>query len=299
MCLHFEICHKLHMALSISYVVSCWQVVKSALLTLSRWLLWLQPVKQVGSRAFLRYKVLDTFLHLNSYPGPNGIPFHIGDARISLISHDCSGDLTLTPDIKEHELASNIKMDSYCQIFIVENITPKAVRLFGGLWNVDPQFFLDYIDAVPDEIDVTKEETSSRGDLIPTPWYRHQAVEGYLPVLKSSSTRYDHVSFRFVGLREYKREDFCKVPERIKPDMKKMNVERIAGVHVPITRKLGREGRQFDNIAMTRHCASIWFKQPEDPTDPQWTKGKPCSLSPKYSSMEIEEKRTEEKRSTQ
>ncbi|KAJ4073263.1 hypothetical protein NW761_014302 [Fusarium oxysporum] len=236
--------------------------------------------KAKTSRIFLRYKVLDTFLHLDSYPGPNGVPFHIGDAKISLISLDRSGNLTLTPNIKEHELAFKVDMDSSRQIFIVENITPKVIRLFGGLWNVDPQFFLDYIDAVPAEMDITKEETSPRPELIPTAWYRHQAVEGYLPILKSMSTRYDHVSFRFVGPREYKREYCCKVSERMKPDMKKINVERIAGVHVPITRKLGKEGRQFDNVAMTRHCASIWFKQPDDSTHSEWTKGKICS--PEY-----------------
>ncbi|KAF5972530.1 hypothetical protein FBULB1_8696 [Fusarium bulbicola] len=148
----------------------------------------------------------------------------------------------------------------------------QVIRLFGGLWNVDPQFFLDYIDAVPSEMDVTKEETSYRPNLIPMAWYRHQAVEGCLPILKSMSTRYDYVSFRFIGPREYKREDSCKVLERMEPDMKKMNVERIAGLNVPITRKLGKGGRQFDNVAMTRHCASIWFKQADDCTHSEWTK---------------------------
>ncbi|KAF5585619.1 translation initiation factor eIF-2B subunit delta [Fusarium subglutinans] len=228
--------------------------------------------KAKTSRIFLRYKVLDTFLHLDSYPGPNGIPFHVRDAKLSLISFDKSGNLTLTPDIKEHEIALKVDMDSSRQIFIVENITPKVIRIFGGLWNVDPQFFLDYIDAVPSEMDITKEVTPPRPDLIPTAWYRHQAVEGCLPILKSMSTRYDHVSFRFVGPREYKREDSCKVLERMKPDMKELNVERIAGLHVPITRKLGRGGRQFDNVAMTRHCSSIWFKQPDDSTHSEWTK---------------------------
>ncbi|KAF5638575.1 translation initiation factor eIF-2B subunit delta [Fusarium tjaetaba] len=214
--------------------------------------------RAMTSRIFQRYKVIDSFLHLDSYPGPNGVPFHIEDAKLSLISFDRSSNPTLTPNIKEHELASKVDMDSSRQIFIVENITPK--------------FFLDYIDAVPAEMDITKEETSPRTDLVTKAWYRHQAVDGYLPILKSTNTRYDHVSFRFIGPREYRREGSGNLLERMKPDMEKMNVERIAGLHVPITRKLGKGGRQFDNVAMARHCASVWVKQPDDSIHSEWTK---------------------------
>ncbi|CVL13883.1 hypothetical protein FPRO06_09962 [Fusarium proliferatum] len=224
------------------------------------------------SRIFLRYKVLDSFLHLDSYPDPNGVSVHLEDAKLSLISFDKSGNLAITPNVKEHEVASKVDMDSSRQIFIVENVTPKVIRLFGGLWDIDPQFFLDYIDAMPAEMDITKEEISPRPDLVTKAWYRHQAVDGYLPVLESTKTRYDHVSFRFIGPREYRREDSGKLLERMKPDMRKMNVERIAGLHVPITRKLDKGGRQFDNVAMARHCASIWFKQPDDSTHSEWTK---------------------------
>ncbi|KAK4121521.1 hypothetical protein N657DRAFT_108553 [Parathielavia appendiculata] len=78
---------------------------------------------------------------------------------------------------------------------------------------------------------------------------------------------------RFVGPRQCNKGNNRNAKERMRSNLQKINVERIAGMQIPIARETGVGGRQFGNVAMTRQCASIWFKTPADPKKPKWLKG--------------------------
>jgi hypothetical protein len=59
-----------------------------------------------------------------------------------------------------------------------------------------------------------------------------------------------------------------------------MNVERTAGLHIPIARDIAAGGRQFHNVAMARSCAPVWFQKPKSATQSRWTKGGNSHHSP-------------------
>lgn len=154
--------------------------------------------------------------------------------------------------INESELKKELERGLDHELFIVENITPKVLTLLGGHYRVDPQFFLDYLDAVLPPRPNAKETD-------PLPWYRLGNIEEHLPVLRSVQSKMDHIHLRFIGSREYQPEDAkespIKLPDRIEPDLSKSSVERIAGGYNPIP----RDDKSFYPIAMTRHCAAAWF----------------------------------------
>jgi hypothetical protein len=131
------------------------------------------------------------------------------------------------------------------QLYIVENITPTVLTLLGGYCNVDPQFFLDYLDAILRTQHDSKESRANRTEVEPRPWYRLGDLEETLPVLRSIQSKMDHIHSRFIGPREYQPEDTkalpVELPDRIEPDLDKRSVERIVGGHNPIP----HDGKSF------------------------------------------------------
>ncbi|CAM1504610.1 Fc.00g022010.m01.CDS01 [Cosmosporella sp. VM-42] len=226
-------------------------------------------VKQ--SSTFARFKALQNFLELDQFSAPGNVTHHIGESEISVIEFPTGKEPVYHPKVDECDLALNTDKSAR-QLFIIENISPRVVRILGGHLEVDPAFFLDYLDAIPAEFDITKEVECARPTLVPIPWYRFQKAEGHLPILNSVKSDLDHITLRFVGPREYDKPNNREAQERMNADLQKMNVERIAGLHVPIARQTGAGGCQLNNIAMTRHCAALWFKEPKDPNHPEWTK---------------------------
>jgi len=55
----------------------------------------------------------------------------------------CDGRARVSSELKK-ELQRGVDH----QLYLLENITPTVLTLLGGYCNVDPQFFLDYLDAI-------------------------------------------------------------------------------------------------------------------------------------------------------
>ncbi|KAK4097856.1 hypothetical protein N658DRAFT_561457 [Parathielavia hyrcaniae] len=221
-------------------------------------------------RHFRKFAALRNFLHLDGF-AQHGIPPCVGKPIITIATLKPNKIDFVFQNVETHELGLIIDPD-VLQLFLVENITPELVKVLGRYLEIDPQFFLDYIDAIPKEFNITKgEEDVARPELVPTPCYRLQSLEGHLPMLRSSTAECEHIRMRFVGPRQCSNRRHAK--ERMRPDLQKLNVERVAGLQIPIARDTGVGGRQFDNVAMTRQCASVWFKTPADPKKPEWLKG--------------------------
>lgn len=228
-------------------------------------------LKPQAIRGLDRFKSLKAFLRTGDHPNPRPV----SEPKISIITFQNNGSC----DNKElvnwaADLPKEIKNGSDPKLIIVQNISPKAIRILGGQLKVDPLFFSDYIDAMPSIFDVTKQPKRIREDIIPIPWYNIEKLEPHLPELASLKSDNNYIQMRFIGAREYqgglKHEAVKK--ERMRPDLNKMNTERTAGLHVPIARK----GISFDHIALTRHCASIWFNTttPTQQGCSQWNRGK-------------------------
>ncbi|KAH7127586.1 hypothetical protein EDB81DRAFT_889382 [Dactylonectria macrodidyma] len=224
------------------------------------------------ARDFPRFKPLQAFLNLQEtrssriksvdFPD-SGRP---GEAEVKAVQEG-----GLSAAITDHV--------SSRRLFIVEDLSPRTVTTLGDCLQINPEFFLDYIDAIPSEFVITegskgrmKEQDAERRDIVPKPWYRHEKVDGHIPMLASLKPNNNHINIQYIGPREYEGSPTQRPSERMQPDMSKMNVARIAGLHFPI--KLDPNGKtRFDNVAMTRHTVAIWFKPPTDPSRPEWTTG--------------------------
>jgi hypothetical protein len=90
------------------------------------------------------------------------------------------------------------------QLYIIENINPTVLTLLGDHLHVDPQFYLDYLDAImKTQYNHTKAHPTRITESIePRPWFRLGYVEDHLPLLHSVKTQTNHVTFRFIGPRE-------------------------------------------------------------------------------------------------
>ncbi|MCJ1245573.1 hypothetical protein MMC30_002777 [Trapelia coarctata] len=173
--------------------------------------------------------------------------------------------------IKESDLKKELELQTDYQLFVIANITPDVVALLGGSWGVDPQFFIDYLDTVIPTRPDSKHLQSRYSTTSPLPWYRLDDIEAHLPTLRSVQSKMNHISFRFIGSRQYQPEDsnapLMDLPDRIEPDLSVSSVERIAGGYNPIP----RDGKRFHPVAMTRQCASAWFDGKG--SQPRWRKG--------------------------
>jgi hypothetical protein len=236
-----------------------------------------KKLKPHAVRGLDRFQSLRAFLRAGDHPNPRPL----SEPKITIITFQSNGSC----ESKElanwaADLPGEINNGTNPKLILVQNISPKTIRILGGQLKVDPQFFSDYIDAMPSIFDVTKHPERKREDIIPAPWHNFEKLEPNLPILASLKSDNNYIQIRFVGAREYrgglKHEALRK--ERMTPDLTKMNVERIAGLHVPIARK----GISFDNIALTRHCASVWFNSmtPIKQGYPDWNRGKLLFILP-------------------
>ncbi|KAH6708817.1 hypothetical protein BKA61DRAFT_659619 [Leptodontidium sp. MPI-SDFR-AT-0119] len=221
------------------------------------------------SRGLDRFKSLDAFLRIGDLPNGHS---H-SESRITIVTFHDDGTCKSSELPKWiSDLPKEIQTGSSPKLIIVENLSPKAVRMLGGQLKIDPRFFSDYIDTMPSIFDVSKIPDRKRSDIIPVPWYNIEKVEPNLPMLSSLKSESSHIMIRYVGAREYEGGLKHKhLEERIDPDLTKMNVERTAGLHIPIQ----RNHVPFENIALTRHCTSIWFNTSKSVKkgDPLWTRG--------------------------
>jgi len=229
-----------------------------------------------------KFKPLDTFLHSKT-----NVP-----ARITAIKFRNGSVPSKESDINELELENQLKHrndPNDHQLFIVENITPNVVALIGHYCKVDPQFFLDYLDAVllsefnpihslhnsrvmetlpwarlgkiweHVKLFETKLPQNSHRQIESLSWYRLGNIEEHLPALRSVQRDMNHIHIRYIGPREYQPTDPItsptELPDHIEPEQDKSNVERVAGGHIPIP----LEGQRFYPAAMTRHSAAAWF----------------------------------------
>lgn len=65
-----------------------------------------------------------------------------------------------------------------CNIFLVENVCPETIVLFGGFFDINPQFFADHV---------------KNGD-----WFKDSNLMDLLPALPSSQKWHDFLQVRFV-----------------------------------------------------------------------------------------------------
>jgi hypothetical protein len=192
------------------------------------------------------FKPLNAFLRAIPHPDP------VRGASIFAVEYSTNSIPHEPFEVKETDLKSKLKESIKHQLFVVENVTSEVMALLGGYCAVDPQFFLDYLDMVV-------EPKSNGEDTHTKPWYRIEKIEEHVPQLVSVKSQSDHVTFRFIGPREYRPDDTeapaIEIPERITSDKRTTRVPRIAGGHNPIQLK----NKVFHPAAMTRHHASAWF----------------------------------------
>ncbi|KAF2270922.1 hypothetical protein CC78DRAFT_6162 [Lojkania enalia] len=173
-------------------------------------------------------------------------------------------------NIPEDDLEKHIQKNNDHGIYIVENLSPSVLCLFGGYCNVDPEFFIDYLDMVLPSASTPKRSKEESLVTEPLPWYRMGDIENHLPPLRSTQQTMEHIHFRFIGPREYHPSKLelrlvpIKIGERLEIAASTTNIRRIAGgyhsIHV--------EDQRLWPIAMTRHSAAAWFDRGN-----QWTKG--------------------------
>jgi hypothetical protein len=184
----------------------------------------------------------------------------LGEPRgITKISYIAFGEKELPTkpiDVKEENLEKSLAEDKEGKLYIVENISSSVAALFGGTWNVDPQFFLDYLDDAP--------------------WWRIVDVEPHLDALPSvRKTQSDHIAFRFVAPREFHALDANEPPRRIPDRLEAVQlaggIKKIGGALNPIP----RDGREFHPVGLIRRAAAVWFG-PDSSATRCWKK---CSIS--------------------
>ena len=214
------------------------------------------------ARDFSSFRALQAFLELKDSPSCKSlrstityIDFQADDELISRTIHETELKTVATPGVK--------------RLFIIDNLSAETTITLGDAFNIDPQFFLDFIDAIPAEWDVTETPKRSRDTIIPKPWYNFEKAIGHLPMLNSMRENNHHIAIRYIGSREYQNTtNRQKLNERVEPDLSKMVVERIAGLHRPVS----RAGKDFDIVAMIRHTAAVWFA-PRPNKEADWTTG--------------------------
>lgn len=172
-------------------------------------------------------------------------------ASITMVEFFEQANPSVHIEVKETDLERYLASGSSYQLCIIENVTPGVLALLGGYWKVDPQFFLDHLDS--------------------SEWYRLREIEDHLPALISVQEQSHHVHFRFIGPREVHPYDlsdaYPHIPDPIEQDSSNTVVARIAGALNP----LGRDGKSFAPVVMTRQTATAWFDSSDQKRS--WQKG--------------------------
>lgn len=208
-------------------------------------------VRETSTR-FESFKPLNSFIHSRTQFNPNNV------TRITAINFSKSNAPTAPSEITELALEAELARKVDHQLFIVENISPTVMVQLGGYCNVDPQFFLDHLDASLGDISATTLVPNAK-ELQPIPWYRFRNIGEHLPHLRSMQSKLDHVHLRFIGSREYHQPQTgatkAELPDRIIQNSDRSNIERIAGGYNPIS----RNNERFEPLALARHGATAWF----------------------------------------
>ena len=220
------------------------------------------------ARDFPRFKPLQSFLSLQETRTSN-------IKSVDLFEDD--GSVALRAEtVLEDDLPKAIGDGSSRRLFIVENLSPGTATTIGDCLGVDPEFFIDYIDAIPSEFVISKEgkdeEAGHRRELMPRPWYRFEKVDGYLPMLSSVKPRSKHINIQHIGPIEYETSLSKNLAEPTLSTLPHINVARKAGLHYPIDHNLNGRNK-LNKIAMARHTVAVWFKPPDDLSQPKWTTG--------------------------
>ncbi|KAH8891710.1 hypothetical protein GQ53DRAFT_823710 [Thozetella sp. PMI_491] len=212
------------------------------------------------SSTIVSFKPLAAFVDLEKAAGPGDGPagaYSTTESVIKVIEYHEKLP-SVVRDINEQQLKGELERDAPHRVFLVENLSPRIILLLGGYLNINPQFFLDYLDAMPDDYDVTAGASMNRlrRGIVPTPWFRFESVEAHTPMLGSRTSMGEHVALQFICPKEFdgNKRPPRNLPDRIQADLTKMNVERVAGLYVPIS----RDGFQFPLVAMARQCAAVW-----------------------------------------
>jgi hypothetical protein len=244
-----------------------------------------------------RFEPLDNFLSSPESSSPT---------EISQITSNASGGFNVEEGpncLTSAELAKLLQRPER-RIFLIHNLSPDIAKTLGGYLSLDPQFFLDYLHAMPDrssetgtkntpvswyrttdiEADLSTLNSLSISDKgsgtgtknTPMSWYRTKNIAADLPILNSLRRHSNHIHMRFIGLREYVKDsktskDCIKLDVRLHSDPKKVNAERIAGLYVPMPRK----DAVFSHVALIRRVMSIWFGRSKGAYT--WTIGKLCN----------------------
>jgi len=166
-------------------------------------------------------------------------------------NHNASTGIRCVKNVTADGLEQHLKdgMSDH-QLLVVENLTPRVLKTIGRIWDVDPQFFRDYVDD--------------------SEWYRFNEVQDHLPALQYVQDQSSHVCFRFIGPREIIYTDGRKPDKTLEdpviPAPRKTTVSRIAGMFYPRGR-LDLETKkisQLKPVVLTRQKAAAWFSKDND-----------------------------------
>jgi hypothetical protein len=147
------------------------------------------------------------------------------------------------------------------RVFMIQNLSPDLAKIIGWHLGIDPQFFLDYLHAVP-----SADIPASRDKISPIPWYRIRNVDAELPMLQSQRKHVAHTRFHFVAAREIEFQD--GLDERIESDPTRSNFPRVAGLHVPVQ----RDDAALPPLMLIRNIISALFCRPGGGYE--WTVGR-------------------------
>jgi len=173
-------------------------------------------------------------------------------------------------DLQEFEGAAQLAVEleaisaseDTCRLFLVENVCPQTVALFGEQFNIDPQFFADHFN------------TES--------WYRI-GEDSQLLALPSSQKSQDFLTLRFIETQTIRlkpqpsdnlghdleangtapgkpESDIVVIPDDavsfILPDKTTARVQRKAGRLTPRS----RAGHSFHPLLLARQAITVWFQ---------------------------------------
>ncbi len=202
--------------------------------------------------------------------------------------HITHNDVHITELVGSKELGETLRLQaqtssgwsSRCRLFLVENLCPQVIRLFGGAFDVDPQFFADHINN--------------------TSWHQIDNIPERLPALPSVQRNESHLHLRYIevrtllagrspspssnptprksgdGMHDTNPGSNCLDDDSasfIYPDERTTRILRKAGKFEP----RARAGKSYDRLIMTRRPVTIWVRP--NPDDEQGWVGRSSLLN--------------------
>ncbi|KAJ9660585.1 hypothetical protein H2201_006843 [Coniosporium apollinis] len=140
------------------------------------------------------------------------------------------------PDHLLQVLDAQSTKPSTCRLFIVENADPETIARLGGVFELDPQLFADYLEDAP--------------------WHRIASISKHLPPLRSIKARQSFIRLRFIEPMEMESgRDTDSIHSFMYAEEKGGWVRRKAGKLKPRS----RTGERFNDVLFTRHSVMVWF----------------------------------------